>query len=740
MTIAKLRLPIALALLSLIAPPALAVDSVARQWNEAFLQAIRKELARPTVQARNLFHFSIAAYDAWAAYDNVAVPYLLGRTVHGYPCPFAGIPAPADVEAAREETVSYACYRLLRERFQFSPGAAQSLARFDSLMTVLGYNTAFTSTDYSTGSPAALGNYIGQSVIAYGLQDGSNEQGSYAYQHYSPVNPPMIVALRGDSVLLDPNRWQPLALTSFIDQNGNVLPGTTPPFLTPEWGAVAPFALGPSELSLHPRGGYNWMVYDDPGPPPMLDTLNADGPGSTLYRWGFELVAVWSSHLKASDPVLMDISPASLGNNPVLPQTQADLPGFYNLLEGGDTGTGRALNPRTGLAYTPQWVPRGDYTRVLAEFWADGPSSETPPGHWFTILNHVSDHPALLKRLEGQGPVLDDLQWDVKAYFALGGAVHDAAISCWGIKGCYDYIRPISAIRWMAGRGQSSNAGLAHYSPAGIPLVQGYIELVQPGDPLAGTGNVNVNKIKLLAWKGPNFIVNAATDTAGVDWILAENWWPYQRPTFVTPPFAGYTSGHSTYSRAAAEVMTRLTGDEYFPGDMGEFLAPRNAFLVFEDGPSVDVTLQWATYRDASDQCSLSRIWGGIHPPQDDIPARLIGRTIGQNAVSLAESYFSAAVAGVPAASVGRASPLVAVYPNPVSGRRALTVEIEPSRSARSVELYSITGQRIATAGAPLAGHPRWFQLETNGLEPGVYMVRARGQGFDASRRVVVIR
>jgi hypothetical protein len=53
------------------------------------------------------------------------------------------------------------------------------------------------------------------------------------------------------------------------------------------------------------------------------------------------------------------------------------------------------------------------------------------------------------------------------------------------------------------------------------------------------------------------------------------------------------------------------------------------------------MTLQWATYRDASDQCSLSRIWGGIHPPADDIPGRLIGITIGTNAFNLAEKYFN---------------------------------------------------------------------------------------------------
>ena len=168
----------------------------------------------------------------------------------------------------------------------------------------------------------------------------------------------------------------------------------------------------------------------------------------------------------------------------------------------------------------------------------------------------------------------------------------------------------------------------------------GYIELVEPGDPLAGAADENVEKIKLYAWRGPDYIVNPQLDQAGVGWILAENWWPYQRPTFVTPPFAGYVSGHSTYSRAAAEVLTALTGSEYFPGGMSSFEVTANEFLVFEEGPSIDMTLQWATYRDASDQCSLSRIWGGIHPPADDIPGRRIGEQIGIAAFDLAETYI----------------------------------------------------------------------------------------------------
>jgi len=87
--------------------------------------------------------------------------------------------------------------------------------------------------------------------------------------------------------------------------------------------------------------------------------------------------------------------------------------------------------------------------------------------------------------------------------------------------------------------------------------------------------------------------------------------------------------------------MTLLTGSPYFPGGLGEFHAPKNEFLVFEEGPSVDVILQWATYQDASDQTSLSRIWGGIHPPADDIPGRRIGDMVGPEAFARAEQYFS---------------------------------------------------------------------------------------------------
>jgi hypothetical protein len=249
----------------------------------------------------------------------------------------------------------------------------------------------------------------------------------------------------------------------------------------------------------------------------------------------------------------------------------------------------------------------------------------------------------LEKRFEGVGELLDPLEWDVKGYFVLGGAMHDAAVAAWGIKGWYDYLRPISAIRAMADRGQSSYPEGPYYHVDGIPLEPGFIEVVTAGDPLAIEDVANIGKIKLYAWRGPEYIEDYKDDVAGVGWILAENWWPYQRPSFVTPPFGGFLSGHSTFSRAAAEVLTQLTGDPFFPGGMSGFITQHNRFLVFEDGPTEDITLEWATYRDASDQCSLSRIWGGIHPPADDILGRLIGMKIGPAAFTFAEDYFAGA-------------------------------------------------------------------------------------------------
>src|SRR5204863_8016874 len=95
-------------------------QSAARQWDEEALQAVRRDTPRPTVHARNLFHVSVAMYDAWAAYDSTAAGHLVRekRTAD-------------DVAADRAAAVSFAAYRVLSERYAHSTGAAQSLAAFD---------------------------------------------------------------------------------------------------------------------------------------------------------------------------------------------------------------------------------------------------------------------------------------------------------------------------------------------------------------------------------------------------------------------------------------------------------------------------------------------------------------------------------------------------------------------------------------------------------------------------------
>ena len=697
-------------------------ESVARVWNEALLEAIRGDFARPTVHARNLFHTSVAMYDAWAIYDEYADPYLMGNTIHGFSSELDDFSPQGDLRESQEEAISFAAYRLLRYRFENSPGRNESYALFDSIMQQLGYDPNNTATDYQSGSAAALGNYIAQTIIQYGQNDGSREATGYDNGFYTPVNPPLILELSEDDPnVVDPNRWQPLTFEIFVDQSGNPIPIGTPEFLSPEWGTVLPFALTAENRIIFNRDGDDYTVYHNPGPPPILDTI-ARTTSSGHYQWNFSLVSIWSAHLDPTDGVMWDISPKSQGNFPLesLPQSFAAYPGFYREIEGGDVSEGREINPKTGLAYEDNIVPRGDYARVLAEFWADGPDSETPPGHWFTILNYVNDHPELERRFNGQGEILDPLEWDVKAYFILGGAMHDSAVTAWGIKGWYDYIRPISAIRYMASLGQSTDQSRSNYHVGGIPLKNGYVEIVEENDPLSGPSNEHVGKIKLFAWRGHSAINDPEVDTAGVGWILAQDWFPYQRPSFVTPPFAGYLSGHSTYSRAAAEALTLITGDEYFPGGLGEFVARQNEFLVFEDGPSVDVTLQWATYRDASDQTSLSRIWGGIHPPADDILGRIIGARVGTDAYNFALPYFN-----LDDIQPAENNQQLIFYPNPVATGEVNLANVEENAE---INLFDCTGRQMTTE---LVNYDATQQIATltlpQGIASGLYILQVNG-------------
>src|SRR3990170_3552326 len=306
---------------------------------------------------------------------------------------------------------------------------------------------------------------------------------------------------------------------------------------------------------------------------------------------------------------------------------------------------GHPVNPVTGKPYDPDVVNQGDFARALTEFWADGPKSETPPGHWNVVANTVSDQLAPNLRIGGTGPTVDRLEWDVKLYFALNGATHDAAIAAWGLKGYYDSVRPISMIRYMASLGQSSDPSLPSYDREGLPLAPGLVELITtettgPGQRHAALAG-HEGGIAIRAWMGnPK---DPKTQTGGVGWVLGIAWVPYQVPTFVTPSFPGYVSGHSTFSRASAEVLTSFTGSEYFPGGLSEWTTKAGSLTV-EAGPTKDVTLEWATYYDAADQAGLSRLYGGIHIPADDFAGRKIGSQCGKAAWALAQQYYGGQV------------------------------------------------------------------------------------------------
>src|ERR1051325_11637366 len=118
---------------------AAASNSIARVWNERALAAIRTDTPHPPAQARNYFSLSVCMYDAWAAYDPVAVGYV-----------YRGKHTAADIQSARSNAISYAAFRLLTERHVYSRTAFKTPVADTNLMTRLGYDPGNTSLDTST--------------------------------------------------------------------------------------------------------------------------------------------------------------------------------------------------------------------------------------------------------------------------------------------------------------------------------------------------------------------------------------------------------------------------------------------------------------------------------------------------------------------------------------------------------------------------------------------------------------
>jgi hypothetical protein len=220
-----------------------------------------------------------------------------------------------------------------------------------------------------------------------------------------------------------------------------------------------------------------------------------------------------------------------------------------------------------------------DEQKAIAEYWADGPQSELPPGHWNLFAQFVShrDH--------------HDLDTDVRMFFVLTNAIFDAGIVAWDNKRHFDSVRPITAIRYL------------------------------------------FNNTKVAAWGGPG---------RGTVIINGQDWAPYQPSYFPTPPFQEYSSGHSTFSAAGAEVLRLFTGSDLF----GDTVTIRAGASRVEPGitPSSDVTLSWPTFTAAADEAGMSRRYGGIHFAQADLDGRVQGRLAADQAFARTLRYLSGEV------------------------------------------------------------------------------------------------
>ena len=217
-----------------------------------------------------------------------------------------------------------------------------------------------------------------------------------------------------------------------------------------------------------------------------------------------------------------------------------------------------------------------DRQKVIAEYWADGPNSVLPPGHWDLFAQFVSlrdEH---------------SLDQDVEMFFILTNAILDAGIAAWDAKIRYDYVRPITAIRFLK-KGK-----------------------------------------KIRAWGGPG---------QGTRVISGEDWMPYQPVWLPTPPFAEYVSGHSTFSAAGAEILKRFTGSDFFGTSVT--IAAGSLDRVEPGMPAGAVTLHWETFSEAADEAGISRRYGGIHFTDGDLMGRALGRAVAAQTWNKARTLLS---------------------------------------------------------------------------------------------------
>jgi hypothetical protein len=217
-----------------------------------------------------------------------------------------------------------------------------------------------------------------------------------------------------------------------------------------------------------------------------------------------------------------------------------------------------------------------DFRKTTAEYWEDGPGTVTPPGHWNQFAQWVARR-------------------DANTVTRTPGCSLPSTTGCWMPASAPGTARapgtrsgPFSAVRWLQ-RGK---------------IIQ--------------------------AWGGPY---------KGPSYIKGENWIPYRPPNDPAPPFAEYASGHSTFSGAAAEVLTGFPGRGNF--EMTVTIAAGSSRVEPGAVPAKPITLKWTNFRYAAEQAGLSRQYGGVHFEHGDKDAREAGSKVGKNAWAKALTYFN---------------------------------------------------------------------------------------------------
>ncbi|MDJ0514701.1 MAG: calcium-binding protein [Trichodesmium sp. MO_231.B1] len=194
-------------------------------WDRAVQQAVINTAPGPTVASRAYSMVHTAIYDAWAAYDPLAVGTQLGDDLQR--------PESENTEANKAEAMSFSAYRVLTDLFP------DQVEIFNDVMETLGFDIdddEFNEDDLS--DPAVIGTLTAEALLAFRQNDGSNQLGNNpngdgtpysdisGYQPQNPAgNPTNIEFWTPENVPID-------------DPNARVQN-----FLTPHWGNVTPFGL-----------------------------------------------------------------------------------------------------------------------------------------------------------------------------------------------------------------------------------------------------------------------------------------------------------------------------------------------------------------------------------------------------------------------------------------------------------------------------------------------------------------